>query len=105
LFADIRSGTVTTPLIMLREAATPEEKQKLKECFNNPYLTTEQIYWLQEFIITKLPRKRIYALVLENYRQFLETMNKTVVPEYITLCQKWVDYKINQANALLLSNR
>ena len=101
LFADIHTGTATVPLVMLRETSTTDEEQILRECFNCPSLTTEQTNWLQRFIITKLPKQRIYALVLENYRQFLETMSKTVTPEYFVLCQKWVDYKMSQANELL----
>ncbi len=101
LFADIRSGTVTIPLIMLREVSTIEEGKILRECFNCPSLTTEQATWLQDFIATKLPREQIYTLVIENYRQFLETMRRIVTSEYFVLCQNWVNYKLNQANKLL----
>ncbi len=101
LFADVRSGTATIPLVMLRDASTAEERKILRELFNYANLTTKQTNWLQEFIATKLPRKEIYTLILEGYRQFLDKMNKIVTPECFALCQKWVDYKIRQANSLL----
>ncbi|GIW62279.1 MAG: hypothetical protein KatS3mg090_0105 [Patescibacteria group bacterium] len=92
-------------MITLREIATPEEKQKLKDCFGNSNLIPEQIDWLLEFVVGKLPREEIYNLILENYKEFLNTMENIVAPEYIILCQNWFDYKINQAKALLLQNR
>ncbi len=103
LFADVRSGTVTIPLAMLREVATTEERQRLTECFNAPYLTLGQRNWLQNFVNIKLPRSQIFALVLQNYSRFLEIMRKISTSECLVLSQKWVDYKMGQAKKLLLN--
>lgn len=102
-YTDIHSGTVTVPLIMLQKVSTTDEKQKLRECFNSPSLTSEQMNWLQGFIVRKLPKQQIHNLISENYRIFLETMSQIVASEYFVLCQGWVDYKIGQANKLLLN--
>lgn len=101
VFSDISSGTTTVPLIMLYEELTGEEKQLLKDCFNNPPLISEQINWLNRIITQRLPRERIYSLILENYRQFLELMEVVIAPNHFPFCQKWVDYKLNQADRLL----
>ena len=103
LFTDIRSGTTTVPLILLQEVLTIKERQTLRECFNCSSLTVEQITWLYSFVKAKLPRQRIYTLVLDNYGQFLEGMREIVTPKYFVLCQEWVKYKIGQANTLLLN--
>lgn len=101
LFSDISSGTATIPLVMLYGELVGEEKHLLKDCFNNPSLISERIDWLNKIIIQRLPRKRIYSLILENYRQFLKLMEVVITPGYFPFCQKWVDYKLNQASRLL----
>ncbi len=101
LFSDIRGGTVTVPFIMLQNASTPNEKQGLRECFNCPHLTLEQIDWLQRLVRRRLPGQQIYELVLRNYEIFLETMRGIVAPKYFALCQEWVNYKMDQASKLL----
>ncbi len=100
-FTDIRSGTTTIPLVMLQNVSTSEEKQILRECFNCPTLTPKQVSWLRDFVTRKLPREQIYSLVSQNYKQFLETMEKVVPSQYLVLCQGWVDYKLTQTNKLL----
>lgn len=102
-YTDIHSGTVTVPLIMLQKVSTPDEKQKLRECFNFPSLTSEQTNWLQGFIVRRLPRQQIYNLVSDNYRIFLETMNRIVTARDFVFCENWVNYKMSQADKLLLN--
>jgi len=102
VFSDLKSGTATTPLIALYQETTREEQQLLEHCFGNPSLVTKNINTLDKTITLRLPRERIHSLVLTNYEKFLDLMKTTISPDYFPFCQKWVDYKLKQANQLLL---
>jgi geranylgeranyl pyrophosphate synthase len=100
-FSDISGGTSTIPLIMLYEDLDIREREGLRGVFGNPSATADKVDWLTRISEEKLPRQDIYSLVSENYRRFLETMEPIVDLNYFGFCQKWVDYKLDQALILL----
>ena len=102
VFSDLRSGTATIPLVVLYQELTEGEKQLLENCFGNASLVTENINSLSRTIALKLSRERIHSLVLTNYEKFLNLSKTAILPNYFPFCQKWVSYKLKQANQLLL---
>ena len=104
-FSDIRGGIMTIPLVMLYKGLNEEQKRYFCSIFGHRDLTNNELENFHEIVYTKLPRFEIFERVRTGYSHFLELMGRIDSIDGLNLSERWVSYKMAQAQELLfLSN-
>lgn len=102
LFRDIVSGTTTIPLRMMADTIKGADKKLLEGSFGKKELEPVTLINLEDLVFTNLPRKLIYQKVFSIYERFVDIMRLVTDSDDFDICQQWVQYKLSQADRLLL---
>lgn len=102
LFSDIVGGTITLPLRMMVETVKGADKKLLEGVFGKRELDPRTLSNLEDLVLANLPRHRIYQKVSSIYEHFTDTMRLAIDSDDFGTCQQWVQYKLSQADQLLL---
>ena len=102
LFNDIIGGTVTVPLRMMADAVKGADKRLIQDAFGKRELSTQTLSELENLVLAYLPRMRIHQKVSGIYEHFIDTMRLVTDTDDFSICQEWVQYKVSQADRLLL---
>lgn len=102
LFSDITGGTVTVPLRIMADGVRGTDKRLLEGAFGNKKLDTKTLSDLENLLLANLPRTRIHQKVSGIYERFTDIMRLVTDTDDFDICQEWVQYKLSQADRLLL---
>lgn len=102
LFSDITRGTVTVPLRIMADGVRGADKRLLEGAFGNKKLDTKTLSDLENLLLANLPRTRIHQKVSGIYERFTDIMRLVTDTDDFNICQEWVQYKLSQADRLLL---
>lgn len=105
IFSDIRGGTLTIPLLFLRENVDGIERGWLEDVFGSGSLSEKEREWLFNLVRDNLPRERIFNYVNGQYELFLSKVGEVVDVDRRGIFKMWSDYKKGQLKMLLTDEK
>lgn len=98
-FSDVRSGTMTIPILMTCNTLSLEDKEKVRLLFGSGVVNQEDIQYLHSLVESNFPTAPVKRLVEENYERFVQGIKK-VAGQDIVIVNRWVKYKKSQMEAM-----
>ena len=104
-FSDVKSGTLTIPLIMMKKEMEANERMRLENLFGKGDISRVDQDWLIEMVESRLPKSRLFEYVVGIYDDFLKETRSVVENRDLRVFVTWYEYKINQVVTLLTNEK